>query len=122
LSIGTNDLIQYTLAVDRGNEAVVHLYDPLHPAVLRLISSTIQTAQRAELPVSVCGEMAGHPAYTLLLLGMGLRTFSMHPARILEIKQQILRADLADITAKVQRILKLDEPTRIREAVEKLAG
>jgi phosphotransferase system enzyme I (PtsI) len=122
LSIGTNDLIQYTLAVDRGNEAVVHLYDPLHPAVLRLISSTIQTAQRAELPVSVCGEMAGHPAYTLLLLGMGLRTFSMHPARILEIKQQILRADLADITAKVQRILKLDEPARIREAVEKLVG
>ena len=122
LSIGTNDLIQYTLAVDRANEAVVHLYDPLHPAVLRLISGTIQAAQRAELPVAVCGEMAGNPAYTLLLLGMGLRSFSMHPARILEIKQQILRADLADLASKVQRILKLDEPARIREAVEKLAG
>jgi phosphotransferase system enzyme I (PtsI) len=122
LSIGTNDLIQYTLAVDRGNEAVVRLYDPLHPAVLKLISGTIQAAQRAECPVSVCGEMAGNPAYTLLLLGMGLRSFSMHPARILEIKQQILRADLAEITPKVQRILKLDEPARIHEAVEKLGG
>ncbi|MDR0701816.1 MAG: phosphoenolpyruvate--protein phosphotransferase [Azoarcus sp.] len=122
LSIGTNDLIQYTLAVDRGNEAVVHLYDPLHPAVLRLIAGAIQTAQRAGLPVSVCGEMAGNAAYTQLLLGMGLRSFSMHPARILEIKQQILRADLADLAPKVQRILKLDEPARIREAVEKLAG
>ena len=122
LSIGTNDLIQYTLAVDRGNEAVVRLYDPLHPAVLRLISGTIQAAQRGERPVSVCGEMAGSPAFTLLLLGMGLRNFSMHPARILEIKQQILRADLAEIVPKVQRILKLDEPARIREAVEKLGG
>ena len=122
LSIGTNDLIQYTLAVDRGNEAVVRLYDPLHPAVLKLISGTIQAAQRANLPVSVCGEMAGNSAYTSLLLGMGLRSFSMHPARILEIKQQILHADLAEITPKVQRILKLDEPARIREAVEKLAG
>ncbi|MDR1425298.1 MAG: phosphoenolpyruvate--protein phosphotransferase [Azoarcus sp.] len=122
LSIGTNDLIQYTLAVDRGNEAVVHLYDPLHPAVLRLISGAIQAAQRAELPIAVCGEMAGNADYTLLLLGMGLRSFSMHPARILEIKQQILRADLADLTPKVQRILKMDEPAKIREAVEKLGG
>ncbi|MDR2014941.1 MAG: phosphoenolpyruvate--protein phosphotransferase [Azoarcus sp.] len=120
LSIGTNDLIQYTLAVDRGNEAVVRLYDPLHPAVLKLISGTIQAAQRAELPVSICGEMAGNPAFTWLLLGMGMRSFSMHPARILEIKRQILRADLVEITPKTQRILKLDEPARIREAVEKL--
>ena len=122
LSIGTNDLIQYTLAVDRGNEAVSRLYDPLHPAVLKLISGTIQAAQRAELPVSACGEMAGNAAYTFLLLGMGLRSFSMHPARILEIKRQILRADLAEIALKVQRILKLDEPARINEAVEKLGG
>ncbi|MDR0563704.1 MAG: phosphoenolpyruvate--protein phosphotransferase [Azoarcus sp.] len=122
LSIGTNDLIQYTLAVDRVNESVVRLYDPLHPAVLKLISGTIQAAQRAELPVSVCGEMAGNSAYTLLLLGMGLRSFSMHPARILEIKQQILRANFAELATKTQRILKLDEPARIREAVENLAG
>ncbi|MDR2033009.1 MAG: phosphoenolpyruvate--protein phosphotransferase [Azoarcus sp.] len=122
LSVGTNDLIQYTLAVDRGNEAVVHLYDPLHPAVLRLISGVIQACGRAGLPVSLCGEMAGTPAYTPLLLGMGLRAFSMHPAHIFGIKQQILRADLADLAPRVQRILKLDEPARIREAVEKLAG
>ena len=122
LSIGTNDLIQYTLAIDRANEAVVHLYDPLHPAVLKLIGATIQTGARYGLPVSVCGEMAGDPAYTLLLLGMGLRHFSMHPANVLEIKQQVLRADVGELAPKVQRILRMDEPVRVREAVERLAG
>ncbi len=122
LSIGTNDLIQYTLAIDRSDEAVVHLYDPLHPAVLKLIGGTIQAGARFGLPVSVCGEMAGDPAYTLLLLGMGLRNFSMHPAHILEIKQQVLRADLGELAPRVQRILKLDEQARVREAVERLAG
>ncbi|ENO86342.1 phosphoenolpyruvate--protein phosphotransferase [Thauera linaloolentis] len=121
LSIGTNDLIQYTLAVDRSDEAVVHLYDPLHPAVLKLISGTIATGARFGVPVSVCGEMAGDPEYTLLLLGMGLRNFSMHPGNILEIKQQVLRADLGDLAPKVQRILKADDPVRVREAVERLA-
>ncbi len=120
LSIGTNDLIQYTLAIDRSDEAVVHLYDPLHPAVLKLISGTIATGARVGVPVSVCGEMAGDPEYTLLLLGMGLRNFSMHPGSILEIKQQVLRADLGELAPKVQRILKMDEPARIREAVERL--
>ena len=122
LSIGTNDLIQYTLAIDRSDEAVVHLYDPLHPAVLKLIGGTISTGARYGVPVSVCGEMAGDPEYTLLLLGMGLRNFSMHPGNILEIKQQVLRADLGDLAPKVQRILKMDEPARVREAVERLAG
>ncbi len=122
LSIGTNDLIQYTLAIDRSDEAVVHLYDPLHPAVLKLIAGTIATGARYGLPVAVCGEMAGDPDYTLLLLGMGLRNFSMHPGNILEIKQQVLRADLGDLAPKVQRILKMDEPARVREAVERLAG
>lgn len=122
LSVGTNDLIQYTLAIDRSDEAVVHLYDPLHPAVLKLIGATISTGARYGVPVSVCGEMAGDPVYTLLLLGMGLRNFSMHPGNILEIKQQVLRADLGDLAPKVQRILKADEPARIREAVERLAG
>ncbi len=121
LAIGTNDLIQYTLAVDRSDEAVVHLYDPLHPAVLKLIGGTITTGARAGIPVSVCGEMAGDPACTLLLLGMGLRHFSMHPGNILEIKQQILRADLGELTPKVQRILKMDEQTKVREAMERLA-
>ena len=122
LSIGTNDLIQYTLAVDRSDEAVVNLYDPLHPAVLRLIAGTIQAGVRHELPVAVCGEMAGDPAYTALLLGMGLRNFSMHPGNLLEVKQQVLRADVGDLTPRVQRILKLDEQDKIREAVERLQG
>ncbi|NMG75792.1 phosphoenolpyruvate--protein phosphotransferase [Aromatoleum diolicum] len=122
LSIGTNDLIQYTLAIDRSDEAVVHLYDPLHPAVLKLIGGTIQAGARFGLPVSVCGEMAGDPAYTLLLLGMGLRNFSMHPGNILEIKQQVLRADLGELAPRVQRILKMDEQSKVREAVLRLAG
>jgi len=122
LSIGTNDLIQYTLAIDRSNEAVAPLYDPLHPAVLKLIGATIQAGARFGLPVSVCGEMAGDPAYTLLLLGMGLRNFSMHPSNVLEIKQQVLRTDLGELAPKVQRILKMDEQARVREAVERLAA
>lgn len=122
LSIGTNDLIQYTLAIDRSDEAVVHLYDPLHPAVLKLVGGTIAAGARVGVPVSVCGEMAGDPAYTLLLLGMGLRHFSMHPAKILEIKRQVLRADLGELAPKVQRILKMDEQARVREAVDRLAG
>ncbi len=122
LSIGTNDLIQYALAIDRSDEAVVHLYDPLHPAVLKLISGTISAGARYGLPVSVCGEMAGDPKYTLLLLGMGLRNFSMHPANILEIKQQVLRADIGELAPKVQRIVKMDEQARVRDAVERLAG
>lgn len=122
LSIGTNDLIQYTLAVDRADETVAHLYDPLHPGVLRLIANTIATGARHEVPVAVCGEMAGDPEYTLLLLGMGLRNFSVHPANLLELKQQVLRADLSELGPKVQRLLKLDEPARIREAFERLAS
>ena len=121
LSIGTNDLIQYTLAIDRTDEAVVHLYDPLHPAVLKLVAGTISAGARFGMPVSVCGEMAGQPEYTLLLLGMGLRNFSMHPSNILEIKQQVLRSDLGELAPRVQRILKMDEQARVREAVERLA-
>jgi phosphoenolpyruvate-protein phosphotransferase (PTS system enzyme I) len=122
LSLGTNDLIQYTLAIDRTDDAVVHLYDPLHPAVLKLIASTIQAGARYGMSVSVCGEMAGDPAYTRLLLGMGLREFSMHPANVLEIKQQLLHADYSELAPRVQRILRLDEPARVHEAVLKLAG
>lgn len=120
LSIGTNDLIQYTLAVDRSDDAVVHLYDPLHPAVLKLIDHTIQTGRRYGMPVSVCGEMAGDPRCTLLLLGMGLRHFSMHPNHILEIKQLVLRADYSRLAPRVQRILRMDEPHRIKTAVARL--
>lgn len=120
LSIGTNDLIQYTLAIDRTDEAVAHLYDPLHPAVLRLLSHVIQTAQKAEMPVAVCGEMAGDPKLTRLLLGMGLRQFSMHPTQLLEVKQQVVMADTEQLAGRVQRILRCDDPERIREQVERL--
>lgn len=120
LSIGTNDLIQYTLAIDRSDEAVAHLYDPLHPAVLRLIAQTIESASRAGMPVAVCGEMAGDAAMTRLLLGMGLRQFSMHPAQILEVKQEVLRSDIPTLRAAVARMLRSDDPMRVREQLERL--
>ncbi len=120
LSIGTNDLIQYTLAIDRTDEAVASLYEPLHPAVLKLVSQTIQAANRAETPVAVCGEMAGDPAMTRLLIGMGLRQFSMHPSQILEVKHQVVMADAEQLALKVGRILRLEEPDKIRELVDRL--
>ena len=120
LSIGTNDLIQYTLAIDRTDGAVAHLYDPVHPAVLRLISQTIQMADRNGTPVAVCGEMAGDSKLTRLLIGMGLRQFSMHPAQMLEVKQQIVTADAAQLALRVAKLLKCDESERIREQLEKL--
>jgi phosphotransferase system enzyme I (PtsI) len=120
LSIGTNDLIQYTLAIDRTDGAVSYLYDPVHPAVLRLIAMTIQTATRHEIPVAVCGEMAGDPTLTRLLLGMGLRQFSMHPSQLLEVKQQVVMADTEQLAPKVLKLLKSDESDRIREQLEKL--
>jgi phosphotransferase system enzyme I (PtsI) len=120
LSLGTNDLIQYTLAIDRTDEAVAHLYDPLHPAVLRLISQTIAAGARMDVPVAVCGEMAGDPYLTRLLIGMGLRQFSMHPSLILEVKQQVVMADAEQLTMKVGRLLRLEEPDKLREQVERL--
>lgn len=120
LSIGTNDLIQYLLAIDRTDEAVAHLYDPLHPAVLRLLAQVIQTANKADMPVAICGELAGDPKLTGLLLGMGLRQFSMHPTQLLEVKQQVVMADTERLATKVAKILRSDEPERIREMVEAL--
>ena len=110
LSIGTNDLIQYTLAIDRADESVAHLYDPMHPAVLRLVANTIAQARACGKPVSVCGEMAGDPTLTRLLLGMGLRSFSMHPAQILSVKYEILRADTGKLRLWADRIVEDDEP------------
>ena len=110
LSIGTNDLIQYTLAIDRADESVAHLYDPMHPAVLRLVAGTIAEAQAQGKEVSVCGEMAGDTSLTRLLLGLGLRSFSMHPAQILAVKQEILRADTVKLAPWAQRVLADDEP------------
>ncbi len=115
LSIGTNDLIQYTLAIDRTDDEVASLYDPLHPAVLYLIASTIRAADKAGIPVAVCGEMAGEPSMTRLLLGMGLRQFSMHPAQLLVVKQKILQTNLGDCGEAVKRMLRTEEPEKLRE-------
>lgn len=120
LSIGTNDLIQYLLAIDRTDEAVAHLYDPLHPAVLRVIAQVIQAGHRAKVPVAICGEIAGDAQMTHLLLGMGLRQFSMHPTQLLEVKQQIVVADTVPLAAKVAKLLRCDDPERIREQVARL--
>ena len=110
LSIGTNDLIQYTLAIDRADEAVSHLYDPCHPAVLRLIADTIAECNAQGKGVSVCGEMAGDVGMTRLLLGMGLRSFSMHPSQILAVKQQILLADAGKLGVWAAQVLAAEDP------------
>jgi phosphoenolpyruvate-protein phosphotransferase (PTS system enzyme I) len=120
VSIGTNDLIQYTLAVDRADDAVSHLYDPVHPAVLRLLTMAIGSANRARVPIAVCGEMAGEPALTRLLLGFGLRCFSMHPAHLLSIKQRVLTSDLAAIRPFVERMRRTDDPVKLTSLLEKL--
>jgi len=110
VSIGTNDLIQYTLAIDRADEAVSHLYDPWHPAVLQLIAQTIAQANAMGKSVSVCGEMAGDPAFTELLLAMGLRSFSMHPSQVAAIKQRVLRADTRTLKVLLDGVMQSDAP------------
>ncbi|MDM0046882.1 phosphoenolpyruvate--protein phosphotransferase [Variovorax dokdonensis] len=112
LSIGTNDLIQYTLAIDRADESVAHLYDPAHPAVLRLVADTIAECRRQNKPVSVCGEMAGDVAFTRLLLGLGLRSFSMHPSQIPAVKQEVLRADTGKLVPWANTVIESDEPAQ----------
>ncbi len=113
LSIGTNDLIQYTLAIDRVDESVAHLYDPLHPAVLQLVANTIAECRAQGKGVSVCGEMAGDVTMTRLLLGLGLRSFSMHPSQILAVKQQILRADTRKLRAWAQEVVRSEDPAAL---------
>jgi phosphoenolpyruvate-protein phosphotransferase (PTS system enzyme I) len=120
LSIGTNDLIQYTLAIDRTDDAVAHLYDPLHPAVLTLVAGTIHAATRGGVPVAVCGEMAGDPQLTRLLLGLGLRNFSMHPSQLLAIKERVLRTNLAEAQPLAQRVLRNSDPAKTRELLARL--
>jgi len=115
LSIGTNDLIQYTLAIDRADESVAHLYDPCHPAVLHLVADTIAQCRALGKPVSVCGEMAGDVVFTRLLLGLGLRSFSMHPAQILAVKQEVLRADAARLEAWAAQVLQAEDPAAMLE-------
>lgn len=121
LSIGTNDLIQYTLAIDRIDEAVNYLYDPLHPAVLKLIQLTLQAGSKAKIPVAMCGEMAGDPRYTRLLLGMGLREFSAHPASVLEIKSVINSSSIKELEGHCKRILSAaTRPDKIHALVDSL--
>jgi phosphotransferase system enzyme I (PtsI) len=120
LSIGTNDLIQYTLAVDRADEAVSHLYDPLHPAVIKLIASAIVAAKKARVPIAVCGEMAGDVQLTRMLLGMGLREFSMHPTHILAVKQRVLTTDVENLRPIVARMRRTDDPRRVAALLDKL--
>ena len=120
LSIGTNDLIQYTLAIDRTDEDVAHLYDPLHPAVLHLLAHIISTANRFGVPISVCGEMAGELSYTRLLLGFGLRQFSMFSAQVPGIKQRVLTTSLPEIASLTQKIVRADDPMKIRELLDRL--
>ena len=120
ISIGTNDLIQYTLAIDRVDPEVANLYNPLNPAILTMLSMTIWAADKAKIPVSICGEMAGDAHLTRLLLGMGLREFSMHPAQLLNVKQEILSSNMALLKPKVDKVLTLVEESEIEEAVKHL--
>lgn len=112
-AIGTNDLTMYTLAIDRADEQVAHLYEPLHPAVLRLIQFTAQAALRARIPVSVCGEMAGEPRYTALLLGLGVHELSMAAANVPRVKQRIHRLDLAAASRRAEMIMDQADSGRI---------
>ncbi|MDQ1259893.1 MAG: phosphoenolpyruvate-protein phosphotransferase system enzyme [Pseudomonadota bacterium] len=117
LSIGTNDLIQYTLAIDRADEAVAHLYDPMHPAVLRLVADVIAAGRAQGKSVSVCGETAGDVGMTRLLLGLGLRSFSMYPSQILPVKQEVLRADTRKLAGWAQGLIDADGPAHAVQAV-----
>jgi phosphoenolpyruvate-protein phosphotransferase (PTS system enzyme I) len=119
-SIGTNDLIQYTLAIDRVDDEVNYLYDPLHPAVLRLIRMTIEAGAQRGIPVAMCGEMAGDPRYTRLLLGLGLTDFSMHPANVLEIKSLIIESDVTQLRNKVNRLLASVDPLEVQDLIVSL--
>jgi phosphotransferase system enzyme I (PtsI) len=120
LSVGTNDLIQYTLAVDRTDDAVAYLYDPLHPAVLGLLAHIFRTTARARIPVALCGEMAGDVSLTRLLLGLGLRQFSMHSAHLLDVKQRVLQSNVATLKPLVTKMLRTHDPERLQELLERL--
>lgn len=120
LSIGTNDLIQYTLAIDRTDDAVAHLYNPLHPAVLKLIQMTIHAAEKYNIGLSICGEMAGDIKLTRLLIGMGMRQLSMHPSNILSVKQQILHSQIARLSKQVKKLLHLRDIEKIELQVMEL--
>ena len=116
-AIGTNDLTMYTLAVDRGESDVAALYDPLHPGVLRLVQFATEAALRMRMPVSVCGEMAANPKLIPLLLGLGLRSFSMNAAAVPRVKQAVRAASIADCVRFARKVMELTDPAQIREMV-----
>lgn len=121
-AIGTNDLIQYTLAIDRGDEQVAHLYDPLHPAVLRLVQFTVEAGRRAGIPVSVCGEMAGDPRYAALLLGLGVRDLSMSPGNIPRVKRRVRALDLHEADQRARLIMEQSDSGRIAALLDDFNG
>jgi phosphotransferase system enzyme I (PtsI) len=120
LSIGTNDLIQYTMAIDRVNDEVNYLYDPLHPAVLRLIQATIKAGEKANIPVAMCGEMAGEIEHTQLLLGLGLREFSVHPASLLEVKKIINDTDIGKLESLIKKVLNATSGAETKSLLQEL--
>jgi phosphotransferase system enzyme I (PtsI) len=120
LSVGTNDLIQYTLAIDRGDEAVNYLYDPMHPAVLRLIKMSIDAANKANKPISMCGEMASNSNYIKLLLGLGLRSFSVNPESFLEVKQIINNSNIKNLTEFTGQIMLANSPAKIAKLLKNI--
>lgn len=120
LSIGTNDLIQYSLAIDRTDDSVSHLYNPLHPAILQLIEITLKAGKKLGKKVSICGEMAGDSKLTRLLLGLGLRQFSMHPSHILSVKHQVLQSDLVKLVPAARKILSSHDSDKIEPLIQKM--
>ena len=120
LSIGTNDLIQYTLAIDRVDDAVNYLYDPTHPAVLTLIEQVINAGKKAGIPVSLCGEMAGNENFTRLLLGLGLSEYSMDANNLLGIKERILATDTKKLRYQLNKILNNSDASQIKDRLSKL--
>lgn len=122
VSIGTNDLIQYTLSVDRNDDSVSYLYQPAHPAVIRLLAHIIRTANRMGKGVSLCGEMAGDPAYTRLLLGLGLRRFSMNTANLLAVKEIVLGSDIEKLENDISRLTRNEDPDKADALLKKLNG
>jgi phosphotransferase system enzyme I (PtsI) len=118
LSIGTNDLIQYTLAIDRVDDAVSYLYDPLHPAVIRLIGMTIRAGRAAGIPVAMCGEMAGDSRFTRLLIGLGLDEFSMHPSALPEIKRIVRESRRDDLAKLAEQALLVHDSLALHEIVD----
>jgi phosphotransferase system enzyme I (PtsI) len=117
-SLGTNDLTMYTLAIDRGDEQVAHLFDPLHPSVLRLVQFATAAARGAGIPINLCGEMAGNPRFTALLLGLGLRELSMAAPSLPRVKQRILSLDLAESERRAAQIMRQSDPGVIAALID----